>query len=112
MAGATRCAAKVWLVFARRGASDGILGWAQRGDREGVQVGAQKIAQGIIHQALPLDPAATGERFGDDQKAKMAFTLRASARMAGMARGFVDQLDPLRLELGQTRAHLVRDPHG
>jgi hypothetical protein len=77
-----------------------------------MDVGPQKIAQGIVHQALALEPAAVGEGFGDDQKAKMAFALWASARMAGMAGGIVDQLEPLRPKPGQPRAHLVRDPHG
>jgi len=76
-----------------------------------MDVGPQKIAQGIVHQALALDPATAGEGFGDDHKAKMAFALWASARMAGMAGGIVYQLDPLRLKPGQTRAHLVRNPH-
>jgi hypothetical protein len=76
-----------------------------------MHVGSQKIAQRIVHHALPLDSAAAGEDVGDDYQAEVALSLRSSARVAGMARRIVGQLEPFRLQPGQTCAHLVRDPH-
>jgi hypothetical protein len=76
-----------------------------------VYVGLQKIAQRIVHHALPLDPAAAAEGIGHDQEAKVALSLRSSASVAGMARRIVDQLEPLRLQSGQARLDFVRNPH-
>jgi hypothetical protein len=89
----------------------GILGRAERGDRERMHVGPQKVAQRPVHHALPLDPAAAAEGVGDDQEAEVALSLRSSARMAGMARGIVHQLEPMRLQWRQARPDLIRDPH-
>ena len=76
-----------------------------------MHVGAQQVAEHPVDHALPLDPAAAAEGLRDDQEAKVTFALGTRPGMADMARGFVDQLEPLRLQRGQACPDLVRYPH-
>ena len=49
-----------------------------------MDIGLHQITQSTIDHALSFKSAATRKDFGDDLKAKVAFTLRASTGMTGM----------------------------
>ena len=66
-------------------------------DAEGVYIGVHHVADGIEHQAMPLDRALAFKGVGHDVQEVMT-AAAGCTRVARMFRGFVDDLEFLRCQ--------------